>query len=163
MVAPPGRVSTTTCWPQFSVIFCPMTRARMSVEPPGANGTMILIGFSGYLSAADCAAALSEMNTHAARTALPNSALIARFTSLSLMARRRPALLFPVRSAGFALEAVGSVPRPARFSSGLAAAILLLFDRDLGVPDDAGPVRRALADLGGDQLGRAHDRLEKVR
>ena len=51
MVAAPGRVSTMTGWPQFSVNFCPMTRARMSVDPPGANGTMILIGFSGYLSA----------------------------------------------------------------------------------------------------------------
>src|ERR1044071_4698584 len=56
MLEAPGRVSTTTVWPQFSVIFWPMTRAMMSVEPPGANGTIILIGLSGYLSA-DCAAA----------------------------------------------------------------------------------------------------------
>src|SRR5215471_727028 len=30
-------------------------RATMSAEPPGANGTMILMGRSGYLSAGDCA------------------------------------------------------------------------------------------------------------
>src|SRR3954469_22365821 len=60
MVAAPGRDSTTTLWPQCSVIFWPITRAMMSVEPPAANGTMILIGLSGYLSAAFCAAAFAD-------------------------------------------------------------------------------------------------------
>src|SRR3954470_2165520 len=59
MVAAPGRDSTTTLWPQCSIIFWPITRAMMSVEPPAANGTMILIGLSGYLSAAFCAAAFA--------------------------------------------------------------------------------------------------------
>src|SRR3974390_1928677 len=54
MVPAPGRVSITLGCPQASVNFCPMMRATRSTEPPGANGTMILIGFSGYLSA-DCA------------------------------------------------------------------------------------------------------------
>src|SRR4051794_18545147 len=70
MVAAPGRVSMMTGWPQLSVIFCPSTRARMSVDPPGANGTMILIGFSGYLSAGDWAQALlAAKAVMAARTA----------------------------------------------------------------------------------------------
>src|SRR3974390_3215683 len=55
MVQAPGRVSVTLGCPQASVNFCPMMRATRSTEPPGANGTMILIGFSGYLSAGDCA------------------------------------------------------------------------------------------------------------
>src|SRR5260370_23025336 len=58
IIAPaPGRVSTITGWRQCSVNFCPITRARMSTDPPGANGTMILIGFSGYVSAGACAGA----------------------------------------------------------------------------------------------------------
>src|SRR3954452_3681274 len=40
--------------PKLSVSLLPTTRLRMSAEPPGANGTMILIGLSGYLSAAGC-------------------------------------------------------------------------------------------------------------
>src|SRR5450631_1023729 len=55
MVPAPGRVSTRTVCPQASVSFCPTTRATLSTEPPGAKGTIILIGFSGYLSAGDCA------------------------------------------------------------------------------------------------------------
>src|SRR3954471_13076012 len=43
--------------PKLSVSLLPTTRLRMSAEPPGANGTMILIGLSGYLSAAGCACA----------------------------------------------------------------------------------------------------------
>src|SRR5712691_616742 len=66
MVAAPGRVSMMTGWPQLSVIFCPSTRARISVDPPGANGTMILIGFSGYLSAGDWAEAPAAAKTAAA-------------------------------------------------------------------------------------------------
>src|SRR5262245_23351761 len=58
-----------TGWRQLSVSFCPIMRARMSVDPPGANGTMILIGFSGYLSAGDCAAAPLAARTAAATAA----------------------------------------------------------------------------------------------
>src|SRR6185369_15751915 len=54
-VPAPGRVSTTMVCPKLSVSLLPTTRLRMSADPPGANGTMILIGLSGYLSAADCA------------------------------------------------------------------------------------------------------------
>src|SRR4051794_21720315 len=38
-------------WPQLSVIFCPTTRARMSVVPAGVYATMIRIGRAGKLSA----------------------------------------------------------------------------------------------------------------
>src|SRR6476661_3642244 len=50
----PARLSTTTCWPNDSPNFCPMSRAMMSFEPPGANGTMSRMGLTGYawLSAA---------------------------------------------------------------------------------------------------------------
>ena len=43
----PGRLSMTTCWPQASVSFWPMKRARMSVLPPGVNGTISLTGLVG--------------------------------------------------------------------------------------------------------------------
>src|SRR6185295_10602144 len=43
---PPAPVlfSTTTGWPMASCSFGPIRRARMSLVPPGANGTMILTG-----------------------------------------------------------------------------------------------------------------------
>src|SRR5262245_1892209 len=71
MVPAPGRVSTITGWPHCSVSFCPMTRARMSVDPPGANGTIILIGLSGYLSAADWASAPPVAKAPAIKSAAP--------------------------------------------------------------------------------------------
>jgi hypothetical protein len=43
----PERLSMTTCCPQASVSFCPIPRARKSVDPPGGNGTTIRIGFVG--------------------------------------------------------------------------------------------------------------------
>src|SRR3979490_2500932 len=90
IVMAPGRVSTMTGCPQLSVIFCPITRASTSVDPPGANGTMILIGLSGYLSAGDCAAALVAARTAAAmpqtnaRTVGPRRATRRLSTLLSL-------------------------------------------------------------------------------
>src|SRR6266849_9018921 len=97
MVAAPGRVSMMTGWPQLSVIFCPSTRARISVDPPGANGTMILIGFSGYLSAGDWAEAPAAASTAAvapkatARTVRPRHAASCLPTFLSL-GMRGPAM-----------------------------------------------------------------------
>ena len=38
----PGRFSTTNGLPKRSDSFCPNSRPRMSVPPPGANGTMKL-------------------------------------------------------------------------------------------------------------------------
>src|SRR5262245_9085782 len=83
-----------TACPQFSVIFCPITRARMSVDPPGANGTMILIGLSGYLSAGDCAPALLATKTAAAPNTIVRIATTHlatnRFATSYLLLRSRP-------------------------------------------------------------------------
>jgi hypothetical protein len=43
----PGRLSTSTCWPQFSVSFWPRMRAMPSLLPPGATGTIRRIGRPG--------------------------------------------------------------------------------------------------------------------
>jgi hypothetical protein len=48
IVFAPGRFSTRTCWPIVSVIFPATIRARMSVPPPGVNGTMTFTGRFGY-------------------------------------------------------------------------------------------------------------------
>src|SRR5262245_54263382 len=53
----PPRLSTTTCWPQDSVILCATRRAMVSVAAPGANGTTMRIGRVGYCASAACAAA----------------------------------------------------------------------------------------------------------
>jgi len=43
----PGRLSMTTGCLVLSSICLPIRRAVMSPEPPGPNGTMILIGRDG--------------------------------------------------------------------------------------------------------------------
>jgi hypothetical protein len=40
----PGRLSITTVWPSFSESAGAMTRARLSVAPPGGFGTIRRIG-----------------------------------------------------------------------------------------------------------------------
>ena len=47
----PGRLSMTTACLVFSSICLPIRRAVMSPDPPGPNGTMILIGRDGYWAA----------------------------------------------------------------------------------------------------------------
>src|SRR5438046_4229754 len=54
----PGRFSTTICWPSASDIFGPMMRVIVSGRPPGAYGTIILIGLVGKSCA--CAATASK-------------------------------------------------------------------------------------------------------
>ena len=39
----PPTFSTTTAWPSSALIFSAMMRAATSVEPPGGNGTMIVM------------------------------------------------------------------------------------------------------------------------
>src|SRR5262249_16569849 len=46
----PARFSMLTGWPSDCESFSPTRRAKMSVEPPGANGTTILTVFWGYFS-----------------------------------------------------------------------------------------------------------------
>ncbi len=53
MVPPaPPRFSTTTGWPSASESLCAMGRAKMSVDPPGGNGTTSFSGFEGQACAA---------------------------------------------------------------------------------------------------------------
>src|SRR5712691_9214568 len=54
----PGRFSTTICCPSDSDIFGPMMRDIVSGRPPGAYGTIILIGLLGNSCA--CAATASR-------------------------------------------------------------------------------------------------------
>src|SRR5258705_8968760 len=55
-----GRLSTTTCWPQLSIIFSPTQRARMSVWLPAENGTSMRIGLAGNFSCAVTAPAANS-------------------------------------------------------------------------------------------------------
>src|SRR5215831_10351968 len=50
--AAPPMFSTMTACPSSFLIASAVRRAMMSVLPPGANGTMSLIGRDGYVSAA---------------------------------------------------------------------------------------------------------------
>jgi hypothetical protein len=43
----PGLLSTITGWPSERVRCSDSTRARISVEPPAAQGTISVIGFCG--------------------------------------------------------------------------------------------------------------------
>jgi hypothetical protein len=47
----PGRFSTITCWPSPFDSSSATARATMSWLPPGTSGTMIRIGFAGYVCA----------------------------------------------------------------------------------------------------------------
>src|SRR5205823_2957877 len=47
----PGRFSTTKDWPRRSVSHCAISRATMSVPPPGASPTMMRTGRAGYVCA----------------------------------------------------------------------------------------------------------------
>ena len=44
----PARFSTTTVWPSAGCSFSAITRAMMSVVPPGGNGTTIRTGRFGH-------------------------------------------------------------------------------------------------------------------
>src|SRR5262245_29812720 len=54
--AAPPRFSTSTGWPHFSPSFCAITRPRMSVVPPAAQGTIMRTGLFGKACAAACGA-----------------------------------------------------------------------------------------------------------
>ena len=61
----PGRFSTTNCWPSRSESHWPTKRATMSVDPPGANGTIKRTGRVGYV----CPFAMSGTTGRAAAPA----------------------------------------------------------------------------------------------
>ncbi|CFP65398.1 Uncharacterised protein [Bordetella pertussis] len=52
----PGRFSTTTVWPRALPSSTPIRRATVSLVPPAACGTMILMGWSAGHSALAAAA-----------------------------------------------------------------------------------------------------------
>src|SRR5260370_30010006 len=54
---PPGRFSTTT-WPMRLFNSCAINRAMVSIGPPGGQGTIRMIGRSGYF----CCAPTGEMS-----------------------------------------------------------------------------------------------------
>src|SRR5262245_37406926 len=48
----PATFSTMIGWPSVFCIYSPTMRAIVSVGPPAANGTIMVIGLSGYSAAA---------------------------------------------------------------------------------------------------------------
>src|SRR5918992_5902722 len=86
--AAPARFSTTTGWPSGAWARSASKRAKMSVEPPGAKGTIRRRGFDGY-----CALALPRQKN--ARTANKNfmpalSILVGRIEPVGEASHRRP-------------------------------------------------------------------------
>src|SRR5262245_41587127 len=67
----PGRLSTITCCPQFSLIFWATMRARISVEVPGVNCAMMRIGRVGYSGGAATSAAGSDSPMQKAEGRIP--------------------------------------------------------------------------------------------
>jgi hypothetical protein len=65
MPAAPGLLSTATLWPNCSVKYFAIILADASVPPPGAAGTTIAIGLSGYFSLALANMDREGMNTMA--------------------------------------------------------------------------------------------------
>jgi len=61
----PGRFSTTTGWPSFSLILGAMERAIRSALPPGGKLTMKRIGFDGHVCA--CATSINTRNRKGVR------------------------------------------------------------------------------------------------
>src|SRR5262249_20502407 len=66
----PGRFSTTTGWPQSSLIFWPIMRARTSEGPPAGEGTTILIDRGGKAAGRSCAAAVPIIRAETIANAL---------------------------------------------------------------------------------------------
>src|SRR5256886_9092800 len=63
--AAPARFSTITGWPSGAARRSATSRAKMSVEPAGANGTTMRSGFAGY-----CAHAISAASARATSSSL---------------------------------------------------------------------------------------------
>src|SRR6266571_5180329 len=61
---PPGRLSTSACWPRFSDNFGASRRKTTSVAPPGANGTITRTGLAGK----SCAEAAWKHGTDSSAT-----------------------------------------------------------------------------------------------
>src|SRR5689334_15849715 len=59
MLPAPPRLSMAICWPRFLLMSGDTMRAMMSVLPLAANGTIMRIGFAGYV----CEDAVGDINT----------------------------------------------------------------------------------------------------
>src|ERR1700688_1218091 len=97
---PPGRFSTTT-WPTRLVISCAVIRAMVSIGPPGGNGTIILIGRSGYFC---CAKARPMAGNPIAAPAIAERTLrlVAMTIPPEIFKRGRPTDLTPTGAAPLA-------------------------------------------------------------
>src|SRR5437868_11317829 len=88
----PGLFSTTTDWPHTSCRRLEMSRAVMSVEPPGVNGTTTRTGFTGQSTpaalATDGAASMAAVAPRKRRrfSMDPPPAAIARWPRVLLVA-----------------------------------------------------------------------------
>src|SRR5687768_15556584 len=60
--AAPARFSTTIGWPSGPCARSAMRRAKMSVEPPGANGTIRRNGLFGYCACTGRTASTASSN-----------------------------------------------------------------------------------------------------
>src|SRR3954466_5080195 len=76
----PGLLSTTNGWPNDFDRCSESVRARMSVEPPGAQGTIIVTGLSGH---APCARA--SVGANGIATMMASIALGGRVALVALM------------------------------------------------------------------------------
>src|SRR4051812_14751002 len=68
----PARLSTTTCCPTLSDIFCAISRATISVEPPGANPTRKRMDLDGKFCA-DAATVNNNVNKNIAALRMTSS------------------------------------------------------------------------------------------
>src|SRR5436305_12851284 len=64
--AAPGRLSTITGWPHFSLNFAATMRGSRSALPPAGNGTTMRTGFAGHSCAWTAVARLAAKATAAA-------------------------------------------------------------------------------------------------
>src|ERR1700693_3071872 len=72
----PGRLSTRADCAPASVSFCQTARARISVVPPGENGTTIRIGLLGYCAAAGNEASAADSTRKQQRRLIILAALL---------------------------------------------------------------------------------------
>src|SRR6266540_2540374 len=98
----PARFSTTMLWPRYSASLLCMTRATVSVPPPGAKPTTMVTGRVGYVCADAFGAAARAVNAIAMVTAflIPPPSNVSRFLrpvlfsleyGLALLHERAPA------------------------------------------------------------------------
>src|SRR5258708_36676714 len=77
MVEPPGLFSTITDTGIDSDIFCAMTRAWISVAPPGGKGTTMRTGLPGRGKVCACSPpAIARRNARTANLMIPSRALV---------------------------------------------------------------------------------------